>query len=184
MYVFLQTYEKVDSQPFSEAIDLGRFGLDGHSPFLIPSAIVKHHLETRVRSLDKKKDEIFQLECTMGLRRDFLGFVDITTIDYTDMSRAINTLNSHLAWTMHFCKRTKRLLDFLDSVAIRYGSQAKTNGIPQDEILETEQLLINSHAYLRSLNQGLADCVEYLTKRLQALSQSVSAFLTPSVFTS
>jgi hypothetical protein len=31
-----------------------------------------------------------------------------------------------------------------------------------------------SHAYLRSWNQGIVDRVDYLTKRLQALSQSVS----------
>lgn len=176
MYVFLQTYETVGSQTFTEAVDVSRFGTSGQSPFLIPSAIIKHHLETRVQELDEKKDEIFQLECAMGVRRDYLKHVDVTMIDYSDMSRAINSLNSNLAWTMHSCKRTKRLLDFLDSVTIRYTTQAAANGIPQDEIFEVEQLLVNSHAYLRSWNQGLADRVEYLSKRLQALSQSVSAY--------
>ncbi|KAJ4323391.1 hypothetical protein N0V94_001863 [Neodidymelliopsis sp. IMI 364377] len=60
----------------------------------------------------------------------------------------------------------------MDSVTVRYRALAIENGIPDYEAFEVEQSLLDSHAYLRSWNQGLADRVEYLSKRLQALSQS------------
>ena len=173
MYVFLQTCQTGGSQTVTEAVDMAGFCERGRSSFLIPSAIVKRHLEIRVQSLDKKKDEIFQLECTMGVRSDYIIKANPLTIDYDDIARRINSLNADLAWTMHSCKRTKRLLDFMDSVTTRYTTQAATNAIPEDEISEVQALLKNSHAYLHAWNQGLADRVGYLTSRLQALSQSV-----------
>ena len=175
MYIFLHTYELSSYLPVPEALDISRFGADRLSPLLIPSAMVMTNLGRHTGHFDEKKEEIFRLECELGVRVDRQSDVDMRTLDYSVLSRKINGLNASLAWLMYCCKQTERLLDFMDTVARRYKHQAIANGIDQDEAEKVEQALLNSHAYLRSWNQGLSDRREYLTSRLQALSQSVSS---------
>jgi hypothetical protein len=62
----------------------------------------------------------------------------------------------------------------MDSVSLRYAMQAAANNVSAVEVAEVQLSMQGSHAYLRSWNQGIVDRVDYLTKRLQALSQSVS----------
>jgi hypothetical protein len=175
MYVFLQTYGTEGGPSFSEDVNIRRFGNQDQSPFLIPSAMVKAHLETRVRSLERKKEEIYQLEHGMGVRQDFPNKVNLYQLDYDYLTRQINKLNSDLAWTTHSCRRIGRLLDFMDCIATRYEEQANLAGVSSVEFLGVGRQLRNSHAYLRSWNLGIEERVEYLSKRLQALSQSVSS---------
>jgi hypothetical protein len=66
------------------------------------------------------------------------------------------------------------MLDFLDQVAKRYKRQADANKISEDDSTEIEQLLLDTHSELRSWNAGLEDRAEYLSKRGQALVQTVS----------
>lgn len=176
MYIFLQT-ETGNSESVLHAIDIGRFATKGHTPFLIPSAIVKHHLGIRVKSLNEKKEQIWQLECRMGVRRDHPVTVDPLTIDLVDTTRQINALNAELAWTLHSCRRTEEILNFMDSLASRYATQAAANKVSATEVADVKRIMQNSHTYLHSWNRGVADRVNYLMKRLQALSQSVSLML-------
>lgn len=173
MFIFLQT-ESQHSGLIVDAIDMGRFATNGSTPFLVPSAIVKDHLELRVQSLHETKEDIWQLECRMGVRRDHPVATDPLTVDFDDTTRKINALNAGLAWTLHSCRRTEQILDFMDSISMRYATQAAANSVSAAEITEVQLSMQGSHAFLRSWNQGIVDRVEYLTKRLQALSQSVS----------
>lgn len=174
MYIFLHT-ESQGSLSISDAIDLGRFATKGCSPFLIPSSFVKHHLETRVQSLSEKKEHIFQLELRMGVRHDHVGTTNLLTMDLDDTTRQINKLNADLEWTMYSCRWVEQLLDFMDSVAHRYATQAGFNNVSADEVADVQRMMQDSHKFLRSWNQGIIDRAGYLTKRLQALSQSVSS---------
>ncbi|KAF3051668.1 hypothetical protein E8E11_010467 [Didymella keratinophila] len=174
MYIFLCTYSASNTGTlFSSAIDLSSFGTPLRSPFLLPSAITRLNLDARARSLDRIKNEIYELELALGDRRDHEKHVDVRTLDYSQLSRDINALNARLSWTMHSCKQTKRLLDFMDTVAVRYTSMALTHHYSLNEADTVERNLLSLHSYLRSWNQGLIDRVDYLTSRLQASSQSV-----------
>jgi hypothetical protein len=173
MYIFLQT-ESRHSGLVLDAIDIGRFASKGHTPFLVPSAIMKNHLELRVESLNETKEDIWQLECRMGVRRDHPVATDPLTVDFDNTTKEINALNGLLAWTLHSCRRIEQILDFMDSISLRYAIQAAANNVSATEISEVQLSMKGSHAYLRSWNQGILDRVEYLTKRLHALSQSVS----------
>ncbi|KAF3000720.1 hypothetical protein E8E13_003248 [Curvularia kusanoi] len=172
MYIFLQT-EAGNSESVLHAIDMSRFASKDHTPFLIPSAIVKHHLEVRVEALSDKKEDIWQLECKMGVRRDHPVIANPLTVDLEDTTRQINALNANLAWTLHSCRRTEEILNFMDSMVSRYATQAAANNVSATEIADVKRIMQNSHTYLHSWNRGVADRVDYLTKRLQALSQSV-----------
>ena len=171
MYIFLCTYSA--GGPFYEEIDLPSFGTVERSPFLLPSAMTKLNLDARARALDGIKNDIYQLESQLGVRKDLNLNVDLRTLDYSELSRTINALNAGLAWTMHSSKQTMRLLDFMDTVARRYKSMALAHQYTLDEADTVERNLLSSHSYLRSWNQGLIDRVDYLTSRLQASSQSV-----------
>ena len=176
MYIFLQT-ESRHSGLIVDAIDMGRFATQGHTPFLIPSAIIKNHLELRVQSLHETKEDIWQLECRMGVRRDHPVATDPLTVDFDSTTKEINALNAGLAWTLHSCRRTEQILDFMDTMSLRHATQAALNNVSAAEVAEVQLSMQGSHAYLRSWNKGIEDRVEYLTKRLQALSQSVSSML-------
>lgn len=171
MYIFLCTYSA--NGLLSGEIDVGCFGTVERSPFMLPSAMTKLNLNARARALDGIKNEIHQLECVLGVRKDHNIHVDVRTLDYTELSRTINALNADLAWTMHSSKQTMRLLDFMDTVATRYRPEALAHKYPLDEVDKVEENLLNSHSYLRSWNQGLINRVDYLTSRLQTCSQSV-----------
>jgi hypothetical protein len=173
MYVLLHT-GSYGSFSISEAINLGRFTTKECSPFLIPSSFVKHHLETRVQSLSAMKENIFQLELRMGVRHDHVGTANPLTMDLDDTTRQINKLNADLEWTMYSCKWVEQLLNFMDSVARRYATQAEVNNVSAGEVADVQRAMQDSHAFLRSWNRGIIDRADYLTKRLQALSQSVS----------
>jgi hypothetical protein len=137
---------------------------------------MKHHLETRVQSLTEKKEDIFQLECRMGVRHDHTGTANPLTMDLDNTTRQINKLNADLEWTLYSCKWVEQLLDFMDSVALRYAIQAEANNVSASEVGDVQRTMQDSHAFLRSWNLGITDRAGYLTKRLQALSQSVSFF--------
>lgn len=174
MYIFLCTYSTDKS--FSDNIDINSFGASEQSPFMLPSVITELNLDARTESLDKTQSEIYQLECALGVRRDRDTHVDILSIDYSVLSRTINALNADLSWTMHSCKQTKRLLEFMDTVATNHKTKALAHNYSLEETDRVKQDLLSSHLYLRSWNQGLIDRVEYLTSRLQASSQSVRKF--------
>jgi hypothetical protein len=175
MYVFLQSYEGLGKtfESFPEMVGKEKLGTSEKSPFLLPSLLIREHLRTRLSSLDEKQDQIYVLEQTMGIRIDQSMQVDIRSLNFSSMTRELNGLNSNLAWTLHSCRRTKRLLEFMDSIAAKYRSKAIANGYSECEAVEVEQMLLDAHAYLRSWNNGLSDRIEYLSKRVQALSQSV-----------
>jgi hypothetical protein len=155
---------------FSYAIQEGAAST---TAFLIPSIIVRYNLEQRVKSLNLWQDRIYWHERKLGIRFDHHDNPDLASIDFTTLSKDLNAANTNLAYVVWTCKSTTRMLDFLDEVARKYRAQATTNGTTDDEAAEVELLLLESQAHMRSWNAGLEDRAEYLSKRGQALVQTV-----------
>jgi hypothetical protein len=61
-------------------------------------------------------------------------------------------------------------------VAEKYAAMAVVDGIEKDEAQEIKLLLLETHAHLRSWNHGLEGWAEYLSKRAQALVQTVRIY--------
>ncbi|KAI4938048.1 hypothetical protein J4E85_000487 [Alternaria conjuncta] len=155
---------------FANAIQQGAAST---SAFLIPSIIVQFNLERAVQALNSWHDKIYWHERKLGIRFDHHDNPPLSSIDFGNLSKDINAANTNLARIVLSCKSIARMLDFLDQVAQRYRTQADANKIDKDESTEVEQLLIDSHAHMRSWNAGLEDRAEYLSKRGQALVQTV-----------
>jgi hypothetical protein len=141
---------------------------------LIPSLIIQFNLEQRLKALNMWQDKVYWNERKLGIRFDHHDNPDPIGIDYTKLSKDLNAANINLAYVLWSCKNTVRQLDFVDQVAKRYRAQAGKNGVANEQAAEIEQLLLDTHAHLRSWNHGLSDRAEYLSKRAQALVQTVS----------
>lgn len=155
---------------FSYAIENGAASA---SAFLIPSMTVQRNLEQVVKSLNSWQDQIYWNERRLGIRFDHHDNPNLESIDFTTLSKDLNAVNTNLSFCQWSCKNTIRLLDFLDLVAKKYRVLAAANGMRDEEALEVELLLIETHAHLRSWAVGLQDRTEYLSKRGQALVQTV-----------
>jgi hypothetical protein len=171
MYLFIHGLASNNYDRFAASIE---GGAANESAFLIPSIIVQFNLEQRSKALNLWQDKIYWNERKLGIRFDHYDDPDLASIDYTTLSKDLNAANINLAYVFWSCKSTVRQLAFMDEVAKRYRIQAVKNGIPDEQAAEVEQLLFDSHAHLRSWNHGLEDRAEYLSKRAQALVQTVS----------
>jgi hypothetical protein len=149
-------------------------GAASTSAFIVPSIIVRFNLEQRVKALNLWQDKIYWHERRIGIRFDHHDNPELSSIDFSTLSKDLNAANTNLAYIVWLCKSTTRMLDFLDQVAKRYKRQADANKISEDDSTEIEQLLLDTHSELRSWSAGLEDRAEYLSKRGQALVQTVS----------
>jgi hypothetical protein len=140
----------------------------------VPSIIVRFNLEQRVKALNLWQDKIYWNERRVGIRFDHHDNPELSSIDFGMLSKDLNAANINLAFAVLLCKSTTRMIDFLDQVARRYKKQADNNGVSEDESSEIEQLLLDTNSELRSWNAGIEDRAEYLSKRGQALVQTVS----------
>jgi hypothetical protein len=143
------------------------------STLIIPSLVVQHNLSERLRALNRWQDDIYVNERKLGVRFDHADNPDPVGIDYTRLSKDLNAASINLAYVLWSCKNTARQLDFLDEVAKRYRTQAGMNDIADEHAAEVEHLLHDTHANLKSWNEGLRDRAEYLSQRVQALVQTV-----------
>lgn len=171
MHIFMHGLASKNYDHFSQAIEAGA---SNSTAFLIPSIIVRYNLEQRLNSLNVWQGRVYWYERKVGIRSDHHDNPDLTSIDFTTLSKDLNAANTNLAYVVWSCKSTTRMLDFLDQVAKKYRTQAVKNGMQEEDAAETEQLLLETHAHLRSWNAGLEDRAEYLSKRGQALVQTVS----------
>ncbi|KAL1799470.1 hypothetical protein ACET3X_003507 [Alternaria dauci] len=170
MYVFMHGLASNNYDRFSYAI---QGGASSTSAFLIPSIIVRFNLEQRVKALNLWQDKIYWNERKIGIRFDHYDNPELSSIDFSTLSKDLNAANTNLAFIILLCKSTTRMLEFLDQVARRYKSQADSMKVAQEESVELEQLLLETNAELRSWNAGLEDRAEYLSKRGQALVQTI-----------
>ncbi|KAH6881705.1 hypothetical protein BKA58DRAFT_6907 [Alternaria rosae] len=170
MYVFMHGLASNNYDRFSNII---QEGASSTSAFLLPSIIVRFNLEQRVKALNLWQDKIYWHERRVGIRFDHHDNPELSSIDFSTLSKDLNAANTNLAYVMWSCKSTTRMLDFLDQIAKRYKQQAIANKISEDDAAEIEQLLVDAHAQMRSWNAGLEDRADYLAKRGQALVQTV-----------
>lgn len=143
------------------------------SPFLIPSVIIRFNLEYRTESLNHWHDRLYWHERNIGIRFDDHYKPNVTELDYSTLSKNLNAANTRIAYTVWACKATARQLDFMDLVAARYREQAIRKGLPEDRAFEVEASMVEEHANLRAWNEGIIDRAEFLSKRGQALVQTV-----------
>lgn len=148
-------------------------GAANASAFLIPSIIIRYNLEQLGKSITWWHDQIYWHERTLGTRSDHHDSVDLASLDFTSLSRNLNAANTHLAYIAWSCRSTARLLDFMDEVTERYRQQAVAHHEPENEVSHVTHLLLETHDHLRSWNTGYQDRTEYLSKRGQALVQTV-----------
>ena len=163
---------------FSHAIEAGAANT---TAFLVPSMIVRYNLEQRLNALNLWQDRVYWHERKLGIRFDHHDNPDLTSIDFTTLTKDLNAANTNLAYVAWSCKSTARMLEFLDRVATRYEAQAIKNSVSADDASETKHLLLETHAHLRSWNTGLEERAEYLSKRGQALVQTASQTQQPQI---
>lgn len=171
MYIFAHGLASNNYERFAHIIE---HGAAKESPFLVPSILVQCNLEQRLKALNLWQDKVYWNERKLGIRFDHHDNSDPTSIDYSTLSKDLNAVNINLAYVAWLCKNTARQLQFMDDVAKRYRTQAVKNGISDDAAADVEQLLLQTHAHLRAWNAGLEDRADYLSKRAQALVQTVS----------
>ncbi|KAH7079545.1 hypothetical protein FB567DRAFT_124711 [Paraphoma chrysanthemicola] len=170
MYIFMHGLASANYDRFSYAI---QSGAAKDSAFLIPSIMTQFRLEQLSKVLNLWHDKVYWNERKLGIRFDHHDNPDPAGIDYTTLSKDLNAANTNLAYLDWSCKTIARQLDFMDDIAHRFRSQAVKNGTSEDAAADTEHLLLETQAHLRSWNTGLADRAEYLSKRGQALVQTV-----------
>lgn len=171
MYIFTHGLASENYDRFADQIERGAAH---RSAFLIPCIILQVRLDQLLESLNLLQDKVYWNERKLGIRYDDHDNPDPTEIDYTALSKDLNGVNTNLAYVAWSCKTITRQLEFLDEIAKRYRAQAVKSGVLEDQALEVEHMLLESHAHLRSWNTGLEDRSEYLSKRGQALVQTVS----------
>lgn len=171
MYAFTHGLASINYDRFAGIILKGAASA---SAFLIPSIIIQLNLEERLRALNSWHDKVYWNERKLGIRFDHHDNPDLASIDYTKLSKDLNAANTDFAYVRWSCKTTLRQLDFLDDVTRRYHTRAVAYGTPENEADEVKQLLLETHAQLRSWNAGLDDRAEYLLERVQAQVQTVS----------
>ncbi|KNG51805.1 hypothetical protein TW65_00996 [Stemphylium lycopersici] len=118
------------------------------------------------------QEEIGRLERGLGTRRDH-GSPDLVSIDCTTLSKNINCVNTKLAYIAWACESTARILAFLSRVTDRDQKQATIHHEPEDDIYNITNVLLETHDLLRCWNTELQDKTKYLSKRGQALVQTV-----------
>ncbi|KAG9193670.1 hypothetical protein G6011_03705 [Alternaria panax] len=170
MYIFMHGLASNNYDRLSYTIEQGAAS---ESAFLIPSIIVRFNLERIVKALNLWQDRIYWHERKLGIRFDHHDNPEISSIDFSTLSKDLNAANTNLAYIVWCCKSTTRMLNFLDQVAERYRRQAIANKMMEEKSAAIEQLLLDTHAHMRSWNAGLEDRAEYLSKRGQALVQTV-----------
>ncbi|KAH8731933.1 hypothetical protein GQ44DRAFT_698214 [Phaeosphaeriaceae sp. PMI808] len=170
VYLFIHGLAHMNYDRFLYSIENGAVA---ESAFLIPSLIVQFNLEERLKALNLWQDKIYWNERKLGIRFDHHDNPDPTSVDYNTLSKDLNAANTNLAYVSWSCKNTIRQLDFMDEVANLYRSKAVRNGTSYEQAAEVEKMLLEAHAHLRSWNHGLNDRAEYLSKRSQALVQTV-----------
>tara|TARA_R110002003_G_scaffold175_2_gene14137 strand:- start:385 stop:990 length:606 start_codon:yes stop_codon:yes gene_type:complete len=172
MYVFMHGLASANYDRFASII---QDGAAKDSAFLIPSIMLQFRLEQLSKALNLWHDKVYWNERKLGIRFDHHDNPDPASIDYTTLSKDLNAANTNLAYVDWSCKTIARQLDFMDGIAHHFRSLAVRNGTKDDEASDTEHLLLETHAHLRSWNTGLVDRAEYLSKRGQALVQTVRA---------
>ncbi|KAH7396402.1 hypothetical protein BKA66DRAFT_455045 [Pyrenochaeta sp. MPI-SDFR-AT-0127] len=170
MYLFMHGLANVSFDDLSYSI---QWGAASATAFLIPSIVIQRNLEQRLKALNLWQDKIYWHERRLGIRFDHHDNPDLATIDFTNLSKDLNAANTNLAYILWSCKSTTRQLEFLNMVVKRYRAQAIANGTTPEEVSNVEIILLDAHAHLRSWNNGLEDRAEYLSKRGQALVQTV-----------
>ncbi|KAF2789792.1 hypothetical protein K505DRAFT_89541 [Melanomma pulvis-pyrius CBS 109.77] len=171
MYAFIHGLQSSRIGLFPEWLEQGAAR---ETFFLIPSIILQQNLRRGVESLNVWHDDIYRLESLLGIRHDASHTTSYPrTMDFTRLSRDLNMITTNLAFYTWDCKTNVRLLNFLDEIARRYRVLAVRNGHKETNAADIERVLLETHEHLRCWNAGLADRVEYLTKRGQALVQSV-----------
>ncbi|EMD92193.1 hypothetical protein COCC4DRAFT_130791 [Bipolaris maydis ATCC 48331] len=170
MYIFMHGLATETYDRFARDVEEGAAN---ESAFIIPSMIVQHNLSQLGKVIDRWHDEIYWHERALGIRYDHHDSIDLANLDFTALSRTLNAANTQLAYIAWSCKSTARLLDFLNQVTDRYRQQAMAHGEPEKDIAHIIDLLSGTHEHLRAWNAGLQDRTEYLSKRGQALVQTI-----------
>ncbi|KAH7411821.1 hypothetical protein DE146DRAFT_255853 [Phaeosphaeria sp. MPI-PUGE-AT-0046c] len=170
MYIYIQGLASTNYHRFAESVERGSAK---ESAFLIPSMLIQFNIEQRQVSLGIWADLVYWNERKLGIRSDHADVSDPIDIDYTTLSKELNAANTSLAYHAWSGRHTARQLLFMDQVANRYRVQAVKNGILDEAAAEVEQLLLETHSHLRAWNTGLQDRVDYLSKRVQSLVQTV-----------
>lgn len=147
-------------------------GAANASAFLAPSCFIRHSLDQLRILLASWQEEIGRLERGLGTRRDH-DSPDLVSIDCTTLSKNINCVNTKLAYIAWACESTARILAFLSRVTDRYQKQATVHHEPEDDIYNITNILLETHDLLRCWNTELQDKTKYLSKRVQALVQTV-----------
>jgi hypothetical protein len=171
MYMYIQGLASQNYSKFSEVVEKGAVR---NSAFLIPSIFFQVNLEQRLDALNLWHDKIYWSERKLGIRFDHHDNTDAANVDYTLLSKDLNAASINIAYIIWSGKNMSRQLTFMDEIAERYKIQAAKNGVPDGEAESARHLLVERHAQLRSWNQGLEDRAEYMSKRAQALVQTVS----------
>jgi hypothetical protein len=170
MYMYVHGLASKSYDQFSHLIENGAAD---ESAFLVPSIIIEFNLDRRLNALNLWQDKVYWNERKLGIRFDHHDNPNPASIDYVTLSKDLNAANTNLAYVVWSCRNTARQLTFMDEIAKRYRTQAVKNGMSDEKAAEVENLLLESHAHLRSWNFGLEDRAEYLSKRAQALVQTV-----------
>jgi hypothetical protein len=170
MYVFMHGANCANYDALSHTIETQAMS---ESSLLIPSSVIRWNLEQRTELLNHWQDRLYWHEKKLGIRFDDLSKPDPAKLDYVTLSKDLNAANTRLAYATWSCKATARQLDFLDSVAQRYRVQAVRLGLSESEAIDLEATMSQAHAHLRAWNEGILDRAEYLSKRGQALVQTV-----------
>jgi hypothetical protein len=170
MYVYMHGANCANYDAFSHTIEKQAVS---ESSFFLPSTVIRWNLEQRTESLNHWHDRLYWHERKLGIRFDDLYKPDPTQLDYVTLSKDLNAANTRLAYAVWACRATARQLDFLDQVVQRYRVQAMSHGFSNSEVDDLEATLNQAHAHLRVWNEGILDRAEYLSKRGQALVQTV-----------
>lgn len=171
MYVFMQCLEDEACTVFSTAIE--HSSVMRTSSFLFPSLLIQFNLERRLKALSEAHDDIYNFEKGLGSRFDSPNQIDVESLDFGLYSRGLNAVTADLAYMTWSCNNTNKQLTFLDDVAEKYAHLAAVNGIPEADFENVRVIMLETHAHLRSWNDGLKDKADYLSKRAQALVQTV-----------
>jgi hypothetical protein len=142
--------------------------------FLIPSLILNQNLESSLNFLNIEHDRIYHSELLLGVRNDGPSPAPpLATLDFTELSVTLNSITTNLAFVAWQCKTNVRTLSFLDQIVRQYHILAIKNGHEKSNVAEVERVLSDTHDYLRCWNLSQSDRAEYLSKRGQALVQTV-----------
>jgi hypothetical protein len=170
MYAFMHCLPERTCESFCTAIEQGSLR---QTPFLVPNLIIQFNLDTRLNSLEIYHETIYGLERDLNVRYSNEERGDFREMGFEVLIKEVNRVTTNLAYISFACQGTTRQLSFLDSVAERYHTMALLNDIPELEADEVKRVLLENQAYLRCWNEGLKDRAEYLSKRGQALVQTV-----------